>query len=83
MEEKKKKLKKQKLKMILFIILTLLALTVGMYLGKFLQNFAEQRTNIVAITKIEPTKMNNNILENDSEFLIYTNENMSEKIYIC
>lgn len=75
MEEKLKK----KVKIILFIILTFLALTVGLYLGKIILNFAEQGTKILAITKIEPTKMNNNILENDSEFLIYTNENMNKE----
>ena len=74
----KKKTQHKKLKIILFIILIFLLLGGGVYFGKDLLKGNGKETRISAIKKIEPTKMNNGILENNSEFLIYTQDNISE-----
>ena len=51
-------------------------------------NFEEKNITIATITDIKPTKSNNEILANDSEFLIYTNgedatlESVQKSLYI-
>lgn len=68
--------------------IALIAFMVGISLDNDVVDFEEKRVTIASITDIKPTKSSNQILANDSEFLIYaegdelTEESVQKVIYI-
>ena len=73
-QDKPKKYKK--LKSITSIAaMVLIIFTMGIVLNKNFLNSEETIVNVATITAVEPTKLKNGILANDSEFIIYADGN--------
>ena len=87
--KKSKNKKYNKLKPLISIVaLLIIIFTADLLINKNLFNEPEITTTVVAIKSIEPTKINNGIIANDTEFIIYTDgqkttkEDVQRSIYI-
>lgn len=81
--------KYKKIKSITSIAAMILVIfTIGILLNNKYLNLEEGTDSVVTISAIEPTKLKNGILENDSEFIIHvegndvTKENVQKSLYI-